>query len=99
MAFLRSLGRGCVLVWLGVAPCGAVAWAEDIPSEEPAEPGWEHRFGLEVRANYRRSDDNVFRTPFTIQGIPVFEETVDPGAHYEFSDVTLFADLSRGDLF
>src|SRR3954469_16750205 len=100
MAFLRSLGRGCVVVWLGAVPCGAAAWAQDLPSGEPAaESGWEHRFGLEARANYRRSDDNVFRTSATMHGIPVFEETVDPGAHYEFSDVTLFADVSRGDLF
>jgi hypothetical protein len=85
------------VVWLGVAPCGAAAWAQEPPGDEPA--GWEHRFGLEVRANYRRSDDNRFKTPFAIGGTPVFEETVDPGTHYEVPDVTLFADLSRGDLF
>jgi hypothetical protein len=63
------------------------------------ESGWEHRFGLEVRANYRRSDDNRFKTPFSLGSLSFFEETVDPGAHYEFSDVTLLADVSRGDLF
>ena len=100
MALLRSLGRGCAVVWLGAVPCVAAAWAQGSPVDEPAAgSGWEHRFGLEARVNYRRSDDNVFRTPFTIQGIPIFEETVDPGAHYEVSDVTLFADVSRGDLF
>jgi hypothetical protein len=100
MALLRSLGGWCVVVWLGAVPCVATARAQESPDEEPAaESGWEHRFGLEVRANYRRSDDNRFKTPFTINNVPVFEETVDPGAHYEFSDVTLFADVSRGDLF
>ena len=100
MALLRSLGGWCVVVWLGAVPCGAMARAQESPDGEPAvESGWEHRFGLEVRANYRRSDDNRFKTPFTINNVPVFEETVDPGAHYEFSDVTLFADVSRGDLF
>ncbi len=82
------------MVWLGAVPC--VAQAQESPAEES---GWEHQFGLEVRANYRRSDDNIFKTPFTIQGSPVFEETVDPGNHYEVSDATLFADVSRGDLF
>jgi hypothetical protein len=96
MALLRSLGGWCVVVWLGVLPGISPARAQEPAAEES---GWEHRFGLEVRANYRRSDDNRFKTPFTIQGSPVFEETVDPGAHYEFSDVTLFADASRGDLF
>jgi hypothetical protein len=100
MALLRSLGGWCVVVWLGAVPCVAAARAQESPDEEPAaESGWEHRFGLEVRTNYRRSDDNRFKTPFTVNNIPVFEETVDPGAHYEFSDVTLFADVSRGDLF
>jgi hypothetical protein len=100
MALLRSLGGWCVVVWLGAVPCVAAARARETPDEEPAaESGWEHRFGLEVRAQYRRSDDNRFKTPFTINNVPVFEETVDPGAHYEFSDVTQFADVSRGDLF
>ncbi len=94
MSLLRSLGGWCAVVWLGAVPC--VVRAQESPAEES---GWEHRFGLEVRANYRRSDDNIFRTPFTIQGTPVFEETVDPGNHYEVSDATLFADVSRGDLF
>ncbi len=94
MSLLRSLGGWCAVVWLGAVPC--VAQAQESPAEES---GWEHQFGLEVRANYRRSDDNIFRTPFTIQGSPVFEETVDPGNHYEVSDATLFADVSRGDLF
>ena len=85
------------MVWLGALPCVPAARAQDSPSDAPAE--WEHRFGLEVRANYRYSEDNRFRTSFAIQGIPVFEQTVDPGAHYEFSEATLFADLSRGDLF
>lgn len=94
MSLLRSLGGWCAVVWLGAVPC--VAQAQESPAEES---GWEHQFGLEVRANYRRSDDNIFKTPFTIQGSPVFEETVDPGNHYEVSDATLFADVSRGDLF
>ena len=96
MALLRSLGGWGVVVWIGAVPWVAPARAQESPAEGSR---WEHRFGLEVRANYRYSEDNRFKTPFTIQGIPVFEQTVDPGAHYEFSDVTLFADVSRGDLF
>jgi len=96
MPLLRSLGGWCVAVWIGAVPCVAPARAQESPAEGS---GWEHRFGLEVRANYRYSEDNRFKTPFTIQGIPIFEETVDPGSHFEFSEVTLFADLSRGDLF
>ena len=52
-------------------------------------PHWEYKFGLEARANYRDSDDNVFKTSARQGGVPVFEETVDPGSHYEFSDVTV----------
>ncbi|MFL6263886.1 MAG: hypothetical protein ACJ76Y_29695 [Thermoanaerobaculia bacterium] len=84
------------MVWLGAVPCVAAARAQESPE---GEAGWEHRFGLEARAHYRRSDENRFKTSLSIGNVPVFEETVDPGAHYEVSDVTLFADLSRGDLF
>jgi hypothetical protein len=99
MVFLKSLGRLWVLVSLGTLPGVSTALAQE-PSDE--EPRWEHRLGFEARANYRHSDDNVFKAPFQVgpeHDIPVFEETVDPGTHYEISDVTLLGDLSRGDLF
>src|SRR4051794_11411938 len=107
MALRRSLGRVCVLAWLGAMPCVPAVLAQESAAGEPAaESRWEHRFGLEVRASYRRSDENRFQVPFPfpLSFLPVgqehgFEETVDAGAHYEFSDVSLFADVSRGDLF
>lgn len=58
-------------------------------------------FGLEAKAHYRDSDLNRFpvRFPFTPEQLPVgqtqgFEETVNPGSHFEVSTVTLFVNAS-----
>jgi hypothetical protein len=99
MAFLKSFGNLCVLLSLGAVSWVSPARAQETPDEGPR---WEHRFGFEARANYRRSDDNIFKTSAMAgprHNIPVFEETVDPGSHYEVSDVSLLAEVSRGDLF
>jgi hypothetical protein len=61
-------------------------------------------WGLEAKANFRRSEANRFPVPFTFQPIELppgqtrgFEETVNAGSHLELSDVTLFADASWGE--
>ena len=107
--------RCCVLLLLGVAlgspavqgdprpPApptpNTEADAEQAPDAPPG-PRFKLRFGLEVKGNYRDSEDNRFQTPLRVgSDPPVFEETVDPGSHYELSNVALLVTLSRGDLF
>ena len=105
MAPGKLRGRGCVLVFLSAAFCasGLRAQTADDPA---AEPRWRVRFGLEAKANYRDSQENRFPVPFTFrpEELPVgqtrgFEETVDAGRHYEFSNLALLGTLACGDLF
>ncbi|HVT59221.1 MAG TPA: hypothetical protein VHR45_12555 [Thermoanaerobaculia bacterium] len=62
------------------------------------------KFGLEVKANFRQSEDNRFAVPFpfTPDQLPVgqtrgFEETVNPGSHLEVSNLTLLGDARWGE--
>jgi hypothetical protein len=66
---------------------------------EPAGPGGpELRWGLEVKAAFRDSDANAFRTTFsTSGGPPVSLATVDPGTSLEVPAVTLFLDATWGE--
>ena len=110
MALGRSRRRGCVLLLLGGMLCGSVANAAQEPVEEtPAEEapaGLKPRldWGLEAKANFRHSEDNRFPVPFPFDPsmLPVgqtqgFEQTVNPGSHFEVSDLTLFVDAAWGD--
>lgn len=110
MALQRSSRGWCVLLLLGLAPGAARAAVQDAPQEERIDslpqPQWHYRFGLEARANFRHSDENRFTAPFPFKPTELppgqtkgFEETVDPGNHFEFSDVTLLATASWEDLF
>ena len=80
------------------------------PQEEPAAPppdaavepepegGPRLRFGVEVKAAFRDSDENAFRTTFsTSGGEPVSLTTVDPGQNMELAVGTLFVDASWGE--
>src|SRR5215210_2370799 len=105
MALVESRGRWCVLLLLGGMLCGSVASAAQEPAEE-APAGLKPRldWGLETKANFRHSEDNRFPVPFPFDPsqLPVgqtqgFEETVNPGSHFELSDVTLFVDATWGD--
>ncbi|HEX8169794.1 MAG TPA: hypothetical protein VF824_04545 [Thermoanaerobaculia bacterium] len=65
---------------------------------------WSHR--VELRGDYRWSDDDRFalRFPFPPEFIPrgqtqVFEETPDPGHHLELNVADLQLDLGYGELF
>jgi hypothetical protein len=103
----RSSRRWCVLLLLGLVPGAGPVWAaaQEPPADEAARtaedapPHWQYKLGLEARANYRDSVDNLFKTSARQGGVPVFEETVDPGSHYEFSDVTVSGRAAWGDLF
>jgi hypothetical protein len=98
--------RGRTLkVWalaiVAVAASGA-AVAQDEADAEAASSPRRWRLGFEVKGNYRDSDENAFRTPFPFRPgqIPagqdrVLLQTVDPGGHFEFSNLSLLLD---GDL-
>jgi len=71
--------------------------AEPAPEGEPAKPHLE--WGLEAKANFRRSEPNSFAVPFPFSPsmLPVgqtrgFEETVNAGSHIELSDATIYLD-------
>jgi hypothetical protein len=105
-----------VLLVLGVSLLGPAALtAQSAPQEKEKEAAAESAeestslrpkldFGLEVKANFRNSEENRFAVPFPFppsflppgqtQG---FEETVNEGSHFELSVVTLLADAVWGD--
>jgi hypothetical protein len=67
------------------------------PEPEAGKPRL--KWGLEAKANYRRSEENRFAVPFPFRPIELppgqtkgFEETVNPGSHIELSLVTLYLD-------
>lgn len=105
MAPGRLLQKSCVLVFLSAVLCAPALRAQT--AEEPAgETRWRVKLGLEAKANYRDSQENRFPVPFGFKPVelPVgqsrgFEETVDAGRHYEFSNVALLGTVARGDLF
>ncbi len=110
MGLGRSWERCCVLLLLGIGLWGSAVQAEQQEEEgaakEEASAGLRPKleFGLEAKANFRHSEDNRFPVSFGFkpEQIPpgqtqVFEETVNPGSHFEFSDVTLFVDAVWGD--
>jgi len=74
-----------------------VAAASEGEGEDPAG-GPELRFGVEVKAAFRDSDANAFRTTFsTTGGPPVSLTTVDPGQSLEVPGATLFVDAAWGE--
>src|SRR6185295_556564 len=105
MGLGRSRERCCVLLLLGIGLWGSAVHAEQqeegAAAQEEAPAGLRPRleFGLEAKANFRHSEDNRFPVSFGFKPeqfppgqTQVFEETVNPGSHFEFSDVTLFVD-------
>jgi hypothetical protein len=73
---------------------------EPEPPAVPADPAKPHlEWGLEAKANFRRSEANRFPVPFPFSPsmLPVgqtrgFEETVNAGSHIELSDATVYLD-------
>ena len=112
MAPGSSRERWCVLLvvaGLWIPAARAAQEAEEMPAEE-AQPAEEASlrprlsFGLEAKANFRNSEENRFPVSFKFKPemLPVgqdkgFEETVNPGSHFELSNVTLFLDAVWGD--
>jgi len=81
------------------APLCAQEPAPEAPeaAAEPSKPRLE--WGLEAKANFRRSEENRFPVPFPFPPsfLPVgqtrgFEETVNAGSHIELSDATVYLD-------
>jgi hypothetical protein len=75
--------------------------APDAPAAQPEDGGGKPRlkWGLEGKANYRRSEENRFAVPFPFRPIDLppgqtkgFEETVNAGSHLELSLLTLYLD-------
>jgi hypothetical protein len=87
-------------MWLTTALATALA----LPLS--AQSSWDFRPRLEVRANYRNSEEEKFRLPFQFppELLPVGEtfrsmETVDPGSHVELSVASLQLDAAYGKWF
>ncbi|HXG57427.1 MAG TPA: hypothetical protein VNL91_00190 [Thermoanaerobaculia bacterium] len=77
-----------------------------IPAVGQEQERWSFRHRLEIRANYRDSDEARFqlRFPFPPEMLRPgrtagFLETVDPGSHGELSVVSLQLDAAYGDWF
>ena len=102
--------KGQALSWCGLllfAAClAAPVRAQDQPSTQETPAAGDQgsgkptlKWGLEAKANFRRSDENRFAVPFQFKPIELpigetkgFEETVNPGSHIELSLVTLYLD-------
>jgi hypothetical protein len=75
-------------------------------SETPPRPGWRFKTRLELRANYRHSNEEKvqLKFPFPPSFLPVgqkfgFEETVNRGTHLELSVVQFRLDAEYGHYF
>ena len=104
--------RGSCILLLGAAlsvPCSALALQS--PEPEPASTDadaarWKLSLDLEAKGNYRNSTENRFPVPFPFKPSQLppgqtkgFEETVDAGAHYELSNVSVESSAAWGDWF
>ena len=109
MALWKSRKGWCVLLLLGAGLCSPMASAAQEPAEEapPVEEeglGPRLSFGLEAKANFRNSEENRFPVNFRFDPVQLpagqrqgFEETVNPGSHFELSNVALLVDAVWGD--
>jgi len=75
-------------------------------SDAPAKPSWRLRTRLELRGNYRDSNEEKFQLRFPFPPILLpkgetkgFEETVNQGHHVELSVVQLKLDAEYGQYF
>lgn len=95
------VGCGVLLCLMTAFPAGAAEepLSEGAEEEVSEDSGPHLEWGLEVKTNYRDSDLNRFAVPFpfTPAQLPVgetrgFQETVNPGSHFEVSTATLLLD-------
>jgi hypothetical protein len=97
-------GAVALLCCIGAAPARPQEAVEpEVPGEAVPE-GFRFDWGLEAKAHLRDSEENRFPVPFPFppELLPPgqtrgFEQTVDPGTHFEVSTVTLFLDALWGD--
>jgi hypothetical protein len=81
------------------APAAAAEPAEPAAPSSPPRPR-RFRIGVEVKANFRHSDDYRFQLHYpNLYGAATNQETVDPGSHFEVSNVALLMDYQPSDLF
>jgi hypothetical protein len=83
------------------SPAVADAPAVDAPALAPA-PASRFHLGIELDSNFRDSADNKFAYHYPFQpGLPVngVQETVDPGSHFEVSNVALLMDYDASPLW
>ena len=105
MALWKSWERYCAALLLCMVASSPVLRAQEPPppAEDPEAESLKPKltFGLEAKANFRHSDDNRFPVAFHPPQLPpgqsAFEQTVNPGDHFEVSDVILYLDASWGD--
>jgi hypothetical protein len=97
--WLGPMGMAALLLCGLGMPGTAQETADPAAAEAEAEGGVELSFGIEAKAHFRDSDENRFRVPFpfTPPMLPPgetagFEETVNPGSHFEVSVLTLLVD-------
>lgn len=105
----RSRRRSCILL-LGITLSlpSAVLASQD-PEPAPADAAaarWKLSLDLEAKGNYRNSTENRFPVPFPFPPSQLppgqtkgFEETVDAGAHYELSNVSVESTAAWSDWF
>jgi hypothetical protein len=95
------VGCGVLLCLMAAFPAGAAEepLAEGAEEEVSEGSGPRLEWGLEVKTNYRDSDLNRFAVPFPFppEQLPAgetrgFQETVNPGSHFEVSTATLLLD-------
>src|ERR1051326_2958092 len=91
---------------VGVVSLLALPLIAQESQEAPAQPQWRFRTRLEIRANYRDSNEEKvqLRFPFPPSFLPVgqkfgFEETVNQGHHTELSVVQFKLDAEYGNYF
>ncbi len=103
MAPFKSGERCCVALLLLAVSSSPVLRAQE-PEEESGSLKPKLTVGVETKANFRHSEDNRFPVPFNFKPNELppgqtqgFEETVNPGDHFEVSDVILYLDASWGD--
>ncbi len=105
----RSRRRSCVLLLGAALSVPVVALASQAPDPEPRPADasrWKLSLDLEAKGNYRNSTENRFPVPFQFKPIELplgqtkgFEETVDAGAHYELSNVSVESSAAWSDWF
>jgi hypothetical protein len=92
-----------LLAVLATAACPLLAQppeAEPAEMTEEAAPAPHLKWGLEVKAGYRDSEDRSFPIPFNFGPLPGPKpvlRTVDPGTNLEVPAATLFLDAEWGD--